>query len=175
MSRLFVLACVVALVAAGCGASTHTSATTTTQQTGALAFARCMRAHGIAGWPDPTAGGVFDKSKLVALNLPAARVRRLEEGPCKGLLPDAGPPTQTISVQAKVADGLSFARCMRGHGVHAFPDPTAQGQLTVEMVQAQGIDIHSPQVLHVVQTCLPASHGALTPAKVRQALSHVGG
>jgi hypothetical protein len=59
---------------------------------------------------------------------------------------------------------------MRSHGVGRFPDPTAQGQLTVEMVQAQGIDIHSTNVLHVVQTCLPASHGALTPAKVRRAL-----
>ena len=51
---------------------------------------------------------------------------------------------------------------MRSHGVARFPDPTAQGQLSVEMVQAQGIDVHSPAVLHVVQACLPASHGALT-------------
>jgi hypothetical protein len=55
--------------------------------------------------------------------------------------------------------------------VARFPDPTAQGQLSVEMVQAQGIDIHSPTVLRVVQTCLPASHGELTPAKVREALN----
>ena len=73
------------------------------------------------------------------------------------------------------ADGLSFARCMRGHGVTRFPDPTAQGQLTVEMVQAQGIDVHSPAILRVVQTCLPASHGMLTPAKIREALNHANG
>ena len=64
---------------------------------------------------------------------------------------------------------------MRSHGVARFPDPTAQGQLTVEMVQAQGIDVHSPAVLRVVQACLPASHGALTPAKVREALNNAGG
>jgi hypothetical protein len=73
--------------------------------------------------------------------------------------------------RARVADMLSFARCMRTHGLARFPDPTAQG-LTVEMVQAQGIDVHSPAVLHVVQACLPASHGALTPAKVREALNN---
>ena len=55
------------------------------------------------------------------------------------------------------------------------PDPTAQGQLTVEMGQAEGIDVHSPAVLHVVQVCLPASHGALTPAKVQEALANPGG
>ena len=63
---------------------------------------------------------------------------------------------------------------MRSHGVARFPDPTAQGQLTVEMVEAQGIDVHSPAVLRIVQACLPASHGALTPAKVRAALNHAG-
>jgi hypothetical protein len=56
-----------------------------------------------------------------------------------------------------------------------FPDPSAQGGLTVEMVQAQGIDVHSHAVLRVVQTCLPASHGALTPAKVRAAIDNAGG
>jgi hypothetical protein len=64
---------------------------------------------------------------------------------------------------------------MRRRGVARFPDPTAQGQLTVEMVQAQGIDVHAPAVLRVVQACLPASHGALTPAKIRAALAKVGG
>jgi hypothetical protein len=60
---------------------------------------------------------------------------------------------------------------MRSHGLTRFPDPPAQGDLTVAMVQAQGIDVHSPAVLAVVHTCLPASHGWLTPARVREALS----
>jgi hypothetical protein len=42
------------------------------------------------------------------------------------------------------------------------------------MVQAQGIDVRSPAVLRVVQACLPASHGALTAAKVREAISGAG-
>jgi hypothetical protein len=59
--------------------------------------------------------------------------------------------------------------------VTSFPDPTAQGDLSIEMVQAQGIDVHSPAVLRVVQACLPASHGALTPEKVKAALNSAGG
>jgi hypothetical protein len=63
---------------------------------------------------------------------------------------------------------------MRNHGVRRFPDPTVQRGLTAEMVRAQGIDVHSPTVLRVVQTCLPASHGALTAAKIREALANAG-
>ena len=83
--------------------------------------------------------------------------------------------TQLVAQQlTQLADELSFAKCMRSHGVARFPDPTAQGELSVEMVQAQGIDIHAPAVLHVVQTCLPASHGELTAAKVEEAIKNAG-
>ena len=97
---------------------------------------------------------------------------------CNHLLPtNGGSGSQETAQQERtqIADGLSFARCMRGHGVSHFPDPTAQGQLTVEMVQAQGIDVHSPAVLRAVEACLPASHGLLTAAKVRAALNNAGG
>jgi len=63
---------------------------------------------------------------------------------------------------------------MPSHGISRFPDPTPTDGLTVEMVQAQGIDVHSPRVLRVVQACLPASHGALTPAKVNEAIANAG-
>ena len=75
----------------------------------------------------------------------------------------------------RLADELSFARCIRRHGYARFPDPTAQGDLTVAMVQAQGYDVHSTAALRAVQECLPASHGWLTPAKVRQAINNPGG
>ena len=63
---------------------------------------------------------------------------------------------------------------MRQHGIANFPDPNGRGELSTEMVQAQGIDVHSPAVLRVVQACIPASHGALTFAKVRDAIAHAG-
>ena len=120
-----------ALLAAGCGgggspvvanvASARTAATTTTQ-TGALAFARCMRAHGIPNWPDPTSGGVFDKSKLRQLGVSVSQVRAIEDGPCNHLLVAPSPgPTITL---ADRADYLEAAACMRSHGVSNFPDPT---------------------------------------------------
>jgi hypothetical protein len=184
-ATLLATAAAFAVLAAGCGGGSPqvarsvptTTGGTASVQNGAVAFAECMRAHGIPGWPDPISGGVFDKSKLRALPVSTTRIRALEEGPCNHLLPAGrgGSPAETAQQQhTKLVDGLSFAGCMRSHGVSRFPDPTAQGELSVEMVEAQGIDVHSPTVLRVVQKCLPASHGALTPAKIREALNGAG-
>ena len=94
--------------------------------------------------------------------------------PPKARSHDSASDEHQAQQRTQVADELSFAECMRSHGQTSFPDPTAHG-LTLEMIEAQGIDLHSPAVLRVVQACLPASHGALTPAKVREALSDAGG
>ena len=174
------------LLASGCGgggsasgvASIASSTTVATApQAGLVAYAGCMRTHGVATFPDPGSSGVIAKPQVVAAR--EANPNRFDAAAtkCSNLLPNGslGPPQSAQQKRTQLADELSFARCMRSHGVSRFPDPTAQGRLTVEMVQAQGIDVHSPAVLRVVQTCLPASHGALTPAKVREAISNAGG
>jgi len=172
------------LLAAGCGGggsprvanvatSTSAATTTTTTQSGLLAFSQCMRSNGMPNFPDPQrfVGG------NVKLTIHQLAPSQAAMSACGHLLPtngSSGPQETAQQQRTRLADELSFARCMRSHGVTRFPDPTAQGQLTVEMVQAQGIDLHSPAVLQAVQTCLPASHGALTPAKVRAALNNAG-
>jgi len=132
-----------------------------------------MRSNGTPNFPDPQqfVGG------NVKLTIHQLAPSQAALNACSHLLPTNGGSDSEETAQqqrTRLADGLSFARCMRSHGVSRFPDPTAQGQLTVEMVQAQGIDVRSPHVLRVVQACLPASHGALTPAKVREALNRAG-
>jgi hypothetical protein len=189
--RLLILTSVVAvssssLLAAGCGggggspqiasvASTTTAATTAPSQSGLLAFSQCMRSNGAPNFPDPRrfAGG---NVKLTIHQLGSGSPHfQAAMTACNHLLPNGGSVQQTAEqTRTQLADELSFARCMRSHGVARFPDPTAQGQLTVEMVQAQGIDVHSPAVLRVVQACLPASHGGLTAAKVREAINNAG-
>jgi hypothetical protein len=173
------------LLAAGCGGgggssgvasvdSTTTAARTTTTQNGLLAFSQCMRSNGMPNFPDPQrfVGG------NVKLTIHQLAPSQAALSACDHLLPtNGGSGSQETAQQQRtqLADELSFARCMRSHGVSRFPDPAAQGGLSVEMVQAHGIDVHSPAVLRVVQACLPASHGALTPAKVREALNNAGG
>jgi hypothetical protein len=176
------------LLAAGCGgggaspgvannASTTTTAATATAPLPStlLAFSQCMRSNGVPSFPDPQrfAGG---NVKLTIHGFGTSPAVQSALNACNHLLP-SGPGQTLESAQqqrTKLADELSFAKCMRSHGVARFPDPTAQGQLSVEMVQAQGIDVRAPAILHVVQACLPASHGALTAAKVREAITNAG-
>lgn len=172
------------LLAAGCGGGSSlrvasgvfsTITATTSTQNGLLAFSRCMRSNGVPSFPDPQqyAGG---NVKLTIHQLGVGPKIQAAMSACNHLLPSGPGGSQETEQQlrTRLADELSFARCMRSPGVARFPDPTAQGELTVEMVQAQGIDVHAPSVLRVVQACLPASHGALTPAKVREAINNAG-
>jgi hypothetical protein len=179
-----------ALLAAGCGGggsaagiasvtTTTTAATTTatkTAQSGLVAYAQCMRTNGVPSFPDPQhfVGGnvklTINQEQSSDPHFQAAMTA------CNHLLPPNRGASQQTEQQKRtqLADELSFAKCMRSHGVSRFPDPTAAGELSVASVQAQGIDVHSPQVLRVVTACLPASHGALNAAKVREALNEAG-
>lgn len=161
------------LLLAGCGGGSSPSAAPPTNGE-LVAYSRCMRSHGVANFPDPNSSGEIPKEQIVPLvNTPQFQPAQTA---CQPLMPRSGlGPETTQQTRTRLADALSFARCMRSHGVIRFPDPTPQGELTVQMVQAQNIDVHSPAVLHAVQTCLPASHGLLTAAKVRRALHDAGG
>jgi hypothetical protein len=175
------------LLAAGCGgggsagvasvASSTTVATTTNPQNGLVAFSGCMRSHGMPNFPDPQrVGGRSLKLTIHRLEASNSQFPAAQRA-CNHLLPNGGSESREPAQQNRtlLADMRSFARCMRGHGLTRFPDPSARSGLSVEMVQAQGIDVHSPAVLRVVQACLPASHGALTPAMVRKALNNARG
>jgi hypothetical protein len=131
------------LLTAACGGSPSSSGSRSSTGTGsspsaggsaspqssslsALAFARCMRSHGIPGWPDPTSSGVFDKSELRQLGVSESRVRALEDGACNIPLPSGGQSQgQAISL-ADQSDYHEAAVCMRRHGFPDFPDPTFQ-------------------------------------------------
>jgi hypothetical protein len=156
---------------ASVGGSTTTASTTPAQTL--LAFSQCMRANGVPSFPDPQnyAGG---NPKLTIHNLGSGPRVQTAMNACGHLLPSGPGASQETEQQlrTRVADALLFAKCMRSHGISRFPDPTANGGLSVAMVEAQGVDVHSPAVLRVVQTCIPASHGGLTLAKVREAIAN---
>ena len=162
----------------GAGSATQNGATSSLQSH-LVAYSQCMRTKGVANFPDPQAlgGGGF---KLTVQRDAASNPRfQAARSACNHLLPAVGQvgsgQEETAQQQRiRLADELSFARCIRRHGYARFPDPTAQGDLTLQMVQAQGIDVHSPAALKAVQECLSASHGWLTPTKVRQAIDNPG-
>jgi hypothetical protein len=156
-----------ALLAAGCGggessgvASVGATTAAVTARTGttaeragtlasAFAFARCMRSHGVAGWPDPTSRGVFDKSTLRQLGISPSRVRAIEERFCNIPLPS--PEGYTVTA-ADRADYLRAAACMRSHGFLDFPDPTFENDDVRTDIPAS-IDQDSPQFRSAASIC----------------------
>ena len=151
------------LIAAGCGGSASSGvanvASTTTIEYGtsganaeALSFARCMRSHGIANWPDPESNGAFDKSKLRQLDVSPSRIRSIEERSCKDFFQNAGSGQATTITAADRTDYLKAADCMRRHGFADFPDPTFPDN-GVELNIPSSIDTNASTFKRAAETC----------------------
>lgn len=145
---------VAGLLAAGCGGGRdkgHEQAPVATSTADAyrqaVAFARCMRAHGDPAWPDPGPGGAFPNDNG-SLDKSSPRYKKASAA-CRNLAP-AGPPPATF--QAQYRRLLKFAACMRAHGVPKFPDPV----LDQHGVGFSGdMDVESPQYRTAHQACAP--------------------
>ncbi len=133
-------------LAAGCGGpngpavsssgpSTGKGASTSTRSSSgvmaqALAYARCMRSHGVPDFPDPTPGPgggfAFQINGSPGSDLDRNDPRRQAAGAaCRSLLP-GGEQAPALSAR-KLAAEVKWAQCMRSHGLPGFPDPNAQG------------------------------------------------
>jgi hypothetical protein len=174
-----------ALVVAGCGSSSPTTATTaTTDSAGApppqnmvsdaFKFASCMRNHGVTNFPDPqvSTSGTGTSIRMMAPDPKSSPAMQAGIKACRGIVPmpknagqqvRTGPPEQAL---------LELARCVRSHGYPRFPDPTAQGQLTTEMITGAGIDMQAPGFLSTAESCASVTHGQITAAMVAQAVNH---
>jgi hypothetical protein len=63
------------------------------------------------------------------------------------------------------------ARCLRDHGVTDFPDPNAQGQLSLQMISAAGVDLHAPSFFTAAKSCVGVTRGAIPLAAVERAIN----
>jgi len=155
-----------AALTAGCGSSSpHVSGVASQGTTGtatqgrALAFARCMRSNGVLEFPDPPATG--DAKPTPGQLGVTSSAFQTAQGECRRFLPAGGQPTQA-ELQQSWNEFRSFARCMRDHGVPAWPDPTRYPQHperpTFDLQQAR-LDPNSPQVGAEIHDCLPLLHG----------------
>lgn len=153
------LAAGLAIAAAGCGSSPagrvaqlgttatrSSSASRGSTRDQALAYARCIRSHGVPLWPDPDAGGAFEKSALTPqrLGVGTAQIGRAQQA-CTSLL-----PTYSAAQQSRVlAQALRFSRCMRAHGATNFPDPESNGGIRIPHAMES-----SPAYLAALRSCL---------------------
>ncbi|HEV3322702.1 MAG TPA: hypothetical protein VG147_11025 [Solirubrobacteraceae bacterium] len=94
-----------------------------------VAFAQCMRSHGVSDFPEPTEGKLIIRGGGGAgpnrgLNPGSPQFRSAMKA-CHSLAPAPKiSPQQTAAMQAQA---LKFSECMRSHGVPNFPDPKFEG------------------------------------------------
>ncbi len=157
-----ILAVGVAVAACGGGspASGAASGSTTsggTQATGLLAYASCMRSHGVPDFPDPTSsGGIPKQSVISAEGAVSNSLAQSAQNACKHLLPAgqslSGQPSHTVTPQQQ-AYYLRAAACMRSHGIISFPEPAfADGQVEFPML-SHLVDLNSPQFIRAFKIC----------------------
>jgi hypothetical protein len=168
-----VLGLLLALGVAGCGGGGKTGgvaslgagkATPTTaagggsdRMQGALAFARCMRQHGV-DLPDPQVSGDMIVQDLGDNGEDDPKVKAAQQA-CKQHLPNGG-QAQRPNPQQQQQRALAFARCMREHGI-SLPDPkvTAEGIL---QELPRGLDPDDPRVQAAEHAC--HQYGSLPPS-----------
>lgn len=187
----------VALLVAACGGATTTTSTTGATGAGggsggsggssgsppknfipdAYKYSACMRDHGVADFPDPQVSHSGNGTK-VAIQVPDAAGTspqfKTAQQACRSILP--APSNTDLAAQAQQQrihgqELLAFARCLRGRGINGFPDPNAQGDLSLQMIQAAGIDLTAPQVRTAGLACASVTNGAITRSAVIQATS----
>jgi hypothetical protein len=154
-SSLIVAAGLVLLVAA-CGGSPSSSRSQSSAGTRGslsayvsqqLAFARCVRAHGIPNYPDPDSGGHFPKQAMRQLGVSDSRLRAVQDS-CQNLLPAGQAPLTAQDQQ----DYLRAAACMRSHGITGFPDPSFSGGSVTFRIPSS-VDASSARFTQARQTC----------------------
>jgi hypothetical protein len=140
----------VALLAAACGGSSSSAAAgVSTYYQKAVAYAQCMRSHGVPNYPDPDSQGHFPPVQIGRNGVSQQAVQSAQNA-CRHLQPGGGAGTAQQQ-QAKLTQALNFSRCMRAHGVPNFPDPsTSNGGMGYNL---SGVDTHSPQYQSANQTC----------------------
>ena len=149
------------LPAAACGGSpgaqvaqlgsttTSSSNSVTAQVSGAVAFSRCVRAHGVPAYPDPSTTGLPPKKTPQELGVSSAELQTAQTA-CRHLLVNGGRPTQ-IQVELYRDAMLNYARCIREHGVPNMPDPDSRGHLDIG--PGTGVDVDSPRFQAAYQVC----------------------
>jgi hypothetical protein len=137
---------------AGQGASSTPSASPSGDRRDAeLAYAQCMRDHGISDFPDPQPGGGIAIQAEPGSDLDPNNPQYKEaDDACKSLLPQPSKEQQ----QEDFEDMLRFAQCMREHGITDFPDPKpGEGFVPISDDQGSDLDPNNPQFQAANKAC----------------------
>jgi hypothetical protein len=107
----------------------------------ALAYSQCMRAHGIASFPDPDSNGDLQLNAEPGSDIDPHNAKfQAADTACKSLRPQP----QAIPAGEVKAANVKYAQCMRAHGISDFPDPSPDGTLQVQMQPGTDLDPANP-------------------------------
>jgi hypothetical protein len=117
----------------------------------AVAYANCMRAHGVPNYPDPKVSVHGNSVSVAAAARPGPHFNSAQQA-CRKLLPGGGPgqganPPLNAQEQAQV---LKLAVCIRAHGEPNLPDPSFSGG---GVHLPKSVNIHSPTFKSAEQAC----------------------
>jgi hypothetical protein len=148
----------------GSSSTRGSSAVGGSQSSQLLAFAGCMRVHGLPSFPDPAGNGKFPGAQQ--LRVSSAQYQAAMNA-CQHLLPaganDEFPPAE---VPLLLSGMRTFSQCMRRHGVPNWPDPSvdSQGRPVFKLIGISGLDEDSPRGSAAQRQCqhlLPPSLGGM--------------
>jgi hypothetical protein len=116
----------------------------------ARAYSACMRSHGVPNFPDPDENGrLLVKGGADGLRMNTPQAKKAAQA-CAHLQPNGGRPTAAQEAKDLQAF-LTYARCMRSHGVPRFPDPKPGGGLQIG--PKLGVDPSTPQFQAAQAAC----------------------
>jgi hypothetical protein len=139
--------------------TTSKGATSSNKKPSALAFAECMRAHGVPNFPDPNSSGRIPITSSGGMTRapsggftanPTSPAYEAASNDCRSLAL-ASPVTEAVSNQVMAAQ-LKFAVCMRANGVSNYPDPTNKGEAGNDGA-INGVNPSSPAFQSAEKTC----------------------
>jgi hypothetical protein len=153
----------IGLPATACGGSAPSRAGGGGGVEAALAYARCMRAHGVPDFPDPDSNGQFNVDPHSASSQETAA-----DQVCHHLLDGGRGGGQVSAAQRQHMLGqlVRYAQCMRAHGVPNFPDPDTTGGGVGQHAgmgfdtNGTGIDMNSPQFQSANHACQHLANSA---------------
>jgi hypothetical protein len=149
-----------ALLAAACGGPASAPPAHLTAYQRELAYAQCMRAHGLPTFPDPQSDGNFDSTRANASDFHGTLFLSANKA-CAHL---EGPGMTPAQQQLFTSQALKFAACMRAHGVtdfHYYPSHNGGEAGLGAPAGSPGADPSSPQFQSAQRACQKLSPSGL--------------
>ena len=141
-----------------------------------VGYSHCMRSNGVPNYPDPNSNGTPPKTSAQELGISGSQLQAAQRA-CQHLLPNTSGSFITsfeqcvatsdcpqALVRQAMTKMLTFARCMRSHGVPNWPDPTiGRGGAPFFDVTSHGLthaQTHSSQMESKFRECQRVAGGA---------------